>query len=167
MDTEWMGRYKNLVAAMIMHSNVVVKGLADRRDIGDGIMLNTQELQTLEYVLDRKDENYSMNEAARALGIPPSTFSRIVSKLKRHGLISRFQTVDNRKNIILRPTQYAEDVYSRFDNSKILDIFRTFFKDLEPLSDEDIEIAAKALERFAKSLPSAPAENENELVRIE
>ena len=169
MDTVWMGRYRALVSALVFHSNVVHRGLNEKTDIGDGIMLAPQEWQTLEYVIEHRDSHFSMADASRALGIPPSSFSRIVKALCSRDLIERFQVMHNKKTVILRPSPYALHLYSQLDDSNSQAMFKDFFRDLESLSDEDLEVFTHALNNLTKRLPSARLieDQEDELIKID
>lgn len=167
MDAEWMGRYRPLIAALVLHSNIVHKGLAEKIDIGDGIMLLPQEWQTLEYIIEHRDKNFSMSDASRSLGIPPSSFSRFVKTLNGRGLVERYQMVGNRKNVILRPTDHAVELYEQRDNDAIRAMFYDFFRELDGMSDKDLELFTAALERFTRNLPSAADLSEAKLIKID
>lgn len=158
MDKEWMGRYKELVGALVMHVNVVYKGVATKIDVGDGIVLTPQEWQTLDFLVYHDDTNYSMADVSRALGIAPSSFTRIVKSLKDYNLIERFQVSYNKKNVIIKPTEYGLDLYSRVDNTNRKAMFQRFFEDLEVFSDDDLKVMTNALNHLTQSLPSYKAE---------
>ena len=167
MDFDWMGRYRPLVAALVLHANIVSKGISMRSDIGDGIMLTPQEWQTLEFIVEHSDSYFSMIEISRQLGIPQSSFSRIVSLLRDIKLIAKFQVAGTRKNIVLRPTEYGAGLYrSRVENSSG-SRFMKFFSELDPLSDEDIKIFTKALNHLTMSLPSASDSQDVRLIEVE
>ena len=167
METDWMGRYRPLVAALVLHANVVNRGLSMRSDIGDGIMLNPQEWQVLEFVIEHSDSYFSMIEISRELGIPQSSFSRIVKTIQDYKLISKYQVAGNRKNIVLRPTEYGKSLYSkRVGGSSSID-FISFFKELDSLSDDSIKTFTRALNNLTLGLPSARDSQEVELIEIE
>ncbi len=167
METEWMGRYRPLVAALVLHANVVNRGLSMRSDIGDGIMLNPQEWQVLEFVIEHSDSYFSMIEISRELGIPQSSFSRIVKTIQDYKLISKYQVAGNRKNIVLRPTEYGKSLYSKRAGVPSSVGFISFFKELDSLSDDSIKTFTKALNNLTLSLPSARDSQEVELIEIE
>jgi len=163
----WMGRYRALVAALVLHVNVASKGISERSDIGDGIMLNSQEWQALEFVIEHKDSFFSMIEVSRRIGIPQSSFSRIVKTLQANKLIAKYQVAGNRKNIVLRPTDYGIERYrSRVEKSSG-SRFQQFFAELDPLSDKDIETFTAALNHLTMTLPSAKDSQDVQLIEIE
>ena len=55
MDSEWMGRYRNLVAALVQHSNIVMKASSEKAEVSRGIFLNPNEWQILEYLVEHRD----------------------------------------------------------------------------------------------------------------
>ena len=167
MGSEWMGRYRPLVAALVLHSNIVNRAANERMEIGCGIRLTPQEWQTLEFIVEHDDSFFSMIEIARQLGIPQSSFSRTVKVLHDQTLIAKYQVAGNRKNIILRPTEKGLQIYNNRMEDPIRENFRQFFKELEPLSDEDLQLITKALNHLTLSLPSAKDSQEVKLIEIE
>ena len=167
METDWMGRYRPLVAALVLHANVVNRGLSMCSDIGDGIMLNPQEWQVLEFVIEHSDSYFSMIEISRELGIPQSSFSRIVKTIQDYKLISKYQVAGNRKNIVLRPTEYGKSLYSKRVGSSSSIGFNSFFEELDSLSDDCIKTFTRALNHLTLGLPSARDSQEVELIEIE
>ncbi len=167
MGIDWMGRYRPLVAALVLHANVVNRGLSMRSDIGDGIMLNPQEWQVLEFVIEHSDSYFSMIEISRELGIPQSSFSRIVKTIQDYKLISKYQVAGNRKNIVLRPTEYGKNLYNKRVESSSSISFINFFKELDSMSDDCIKTFTRALNNLTLGLPSARDSQEVELIEIE
>ena len=167
MDNSWMGRYRPLVAALVLHSNIVNRATNERMDVGDGIMLSTQEWQTLECIVEHQDEFFSMIEIARRIGIPQSSFSRVVKTLHEQKLIAKYQVAGNRKNIILRPTEEGLRIFGHRMADPIRELFKQFFKELEPLSDKDLALITSALNHLTLSLPSAKDSQEVKLIEVE
>ena len=102
MDTEWMGRYRGLVASLVRHDNVAIRTQTNKKNIGDNIWLNDQQWQILEYLIENRDKIFNMNEVSYRLDIPQSTFSKTIKLLCEKGLVEKYQAVNNRKNIIKR-----------------------------------------------------------------
>ena len=167
MEFDWMGRYRPLVAALVLHANIVGKGLSMRSDIGDGIMLNPQEWQTLEFIVEHSDSYFSMIEISRQLGIAQSSFSRIVKILHDNKLIAKYQVAGNRKNIVLRPTEYGTRLYRNRVEHSSGSRFLQFFSELESLSDENIATFTRALNHLTMSLPSARDSQDVQLIEVD
>ena len=146
MESEWMGRYREIVAAVVLHGNVAMRTQADTMDIGEGIRLKHQQWQILEYIVENRNEIFSMIDISYRLNIPQSTFSRTVSLLYDYGLVEKFQAVNNRKNIILRPTEIGLQIYKNNVENRVKPLFINFFDALKNVSDEDLHAVAKAIE---------------------
>ncbi|MGI6669298.1 MAG: MarR family winged helix-turn-helix transcriptional regulator [Acetivibrionales bacterium] len=167
MSTEWMGRYRELTSSLVMHCNIVSKVSNQKSDIGEGVKLTPLEWQILERVIEWKDEYYSMTDIAKTLGIPQSSFSRFANTLKRYQLIEKYRTTDNKKSVILRPTEKAERLYSnsKKSGSSIIKHFKDFYAQLDSISDEDLNTFVKALKSFSVAL--AEYSNNKSLIKIE
>ena len=168
MVTEWMGRYRALVAALVQHSNLVNKGITRQNVVGGGIRLSIQEWQIFEHILEHHDETFSMVTMSKRLGIPQSSFSRAVKHLCSCGLVDKYQAVNNRKNIILKPTDYGRQIYQENAGKLLEHVFGCFFEVLEPLSDQALATVTEAINTLNLRLdPEPEAPEEVRLVRKE
>ena len=159
MGTEWMGRYRPLVAEIVRHSNITQRLSAARFPVADGINLNAQEWQVFEYILEHTDDDAYMNMISDRLGIAQSTFSKIVKALCGFGLVNKYQTTRNRKNILLRPSEKGVEVYRDYSTNLNWNTFEGFFDALEPFSDEQIRALVGAVQQLNDRLsnPNEPA----------
>ncbi|MBQ6048501.1 MAG: winged helix-turn-helix transcriptional regulator [Oscillospiraceae bacterium] len=152
MDMSWMGRYRTLVMALVQHSNISARGGGIRDRITDDVWLNAHEWQVLEYIIEHAEDDAYMNRISEVLGLPQSSFSRSVSLLSSYGLVERYQTESNRKNVLLRPTEKGilvyKEKYSQLDN----ELFEVLFKSLDRFDDETIKGFSEALLAFNKVL---------------
>ena len=142
---DWMGRYRPLISALVRHVNTVSKS-NQMLHIYEDIYLTPNEWQALEYIVRNQDTDMNMNDIIRSLAIPQSSFSRIQKKLAGMGLVQRFQTEDNRKNILLKPTELALRAHQYHTGEMNRKMFQPFFDLLEAFSDEDIRQYTHALE---------------------
>ena len=166
MESQWMGRYRKIVAALVLHGNVVARTLTDTLDIGEGIMLKHQQWQILEYIVENQSKHFSMIDISYRLNIPQSTFSKTVKLLCEHGLVEKYQAVNNHKNIILQPTQRGLQLYEAHIENTVKPMFQPFFDSLKDISTEEMNKLAKAIEVLDNSmLPERHVEVE--LVKIE
>ena len=166
MTTEWMGRYREILAALVLHGNVVLRAHSIAIDIGDGIFLNHQQWQILEYIVEHRDELFNMIDISYHLNIPQSTFSKTVKLLHGYGLVEKYQAVNNRKNIILRPTEKGLRLYQSISQKEAMGILQGFFDALKNVTDEDLHAMAKAIEALDNELLPERKE-EIELIKLE
>ena len=159
MGTEWMGRYRPLVAELVRHSNITQRFSTRRSQVAEGIVLNAQEWQVFEYILEHEDDDAYMNLISERLGIAQSTFSKIVKSLYSQGLVLKYQTNRNRKNIILRPSDKGREVYQNYSADLVSITFEGFFSSLKEFNDEEISRITGALRQLNDRL-AKPDESE-------
>lgn len=152
MNTEWMGRYRPLLAALVRHSNITQRSSGTRTMLTDEISLNAQEWQVFEYIIEHMEDDAYMNLISDRLGIPQSTFSKIVKALCLHGLVDKYLTSNNRKNIILRPSEKGLSVYQQHSQKVLSAKFEPFFEMLDSFSDEQIARFTDALDLLNSQL---------------
>lgn len=147
MNLEWMGRYRELVRSLIYYSNISNKASTKKTmPPVDGIALSKKEYQVLEYICEFEDKNRIMTDISRDLGMLQSIVTKITQELLSYGLIERYRTVGNRKNIILKPTSKGKQVYIEYYTRDIKPLFDPFFHFLDSLSDEELEHYNRSIE---------------------
>ncbi len=163
---EWMGRYRAVVAALVQHVNAVSKSGVALYTYED-IYLTPNEWQVLEYIVEHREDDENMANMISSLAIPQSSFSRIQKKLCSMGLLERFQTLDNRKNVILKPTELALKAYAFHSEELYRLMFKPFFDELKDFSDEQLERFAHAIETLSKGAYREEGKKRAKLVRME
>lgn len=138
MKLEWMREHREIIRALIRYANlyahIQTEKLADGAE--DQTPLSSQEWQTLECVLEFEGENLNMATLAGKLGIPASNFSNYVKTLVDYGFVERFQRSDNRKEIILLPTEAGRALYLA-RSEKIAAEWAAAFAQLDRISAQD------------------------------
>lgn len=167
MESEWMGRYRPLVAALVRHGNVCMSAAGRRKEIGEGIELSSLEWQVLECIVERRYEATNMIAISNSIGVPQSTFSKTTKKLCDMGLVEKYQAVNNRKNIILRPTDTALELYKSNSARLQNNVFGAFFDKLTEVRDEDINAVAAAVQALNDALDPPKTPEDIRLLRKE
>lgn len=172
MGTEWMGRYRGIVSALVWHGNKYAKIVNVKALSNDGeTIISSAEWQVLEYLSEFPNSNSNMAQIAKKLGISTSSFSKLVSSLVKSGLVEKYMRVGNKKDVIIRISSKGQKFYDNMSISVLLPLFKTFFEKLSSFSDEQL----KMIEDSILSLEYVGDESENintdiadnELVRIE
>ena len=166
MEANWMGRYRELVEALVLHGNVVMRTQGVVTDIGEGILLKPQQWQILEYIVNNKDKIFNMIDISYRLNIPQSTFSKTVKLLHEYGLVEKYQAVNNRKNIFLRPTEKGLRIYKSHTENRVRPFFQGFFEALRDVSDDDLHAISKAMETLDNEMIPERKE-EIEMIKLE
>ena len=159
-------RYTPLMKAIIKHAIIVSSGLNERISLNESIQVTIQEWLVIELLVEHRSEYYSMIELSRMIGIPPSSFSRIISRLQKLGLIEKYRIQDNNKTIVLRPTELALGFYEIRTPSVGGEIWQEFFDALEPFSDSEISTLTSAIQKLNERLPSARYSKEPKLIKV-
>ncbi len=150
METNWMGRYRPLIAAIYFHSNNNARNMHIRVPMLGGIALNSQEWQTLEYLLEHESEDSNMRQISENLGIPQSSLSKAVKTLSVHGLVKRYHLGKNKKNIILRTTPLARELYNNFVPQMMDHGMGDFFEKLKDIDDDTLKTLTDAIVLFSR-----------------
>lgn len=153
MKLEWMGRYRELIRMVIKYTNLFPRSNTQFiKNNRSGVCLSAQQWQTLECIIESEDTSANMVFFSKQLGLPKSTFSKNVKLLVAQGLVERYQQVNNKKNIVLKPSEKGRELYAR--NSAI--ILNSGWKDafavLEGLPDESLLLITKFMEKLAADL---------------
>lgn len=152
LEYNWKSRYKGVVRALVHHSNTVSRTGIVKFDHGDGIMLNHQQYQVFEQIIEHKDDLVTMTEYAEILSVSKSLVSQTAKILLKEGLIRRFRLNDNKKSVILRPTERGEIYYKNYIDNRAKNMFDSFFEALSPFTDEQLDLIEKAILILDKGL---------------
>ena len=155
MSVEPNNRYSPLIIAIIKHSNLVSCVMNDTITIKDDVILPVQNWMVVELVVEQREEYNSMVELSRMIGIPPSSFFRIVSHLQKMGLVNKYRVQGNKKNIVLRPTELAINIYEEKMPGLRFGVWADFCKELDFFSDSDLERLINAFNKLNDKLPAS------------
>jgi DNA-binding MarR family transcriptional regulator len=168
MEQQWMGRYREFVAQLVRHSNVCARILHKTQEVCPDIQLSAQQWQTLEYIIEYEDDMLNMSKYAERLGMPQSSFSKCIKKLVDIGLIDKYKTNQNKKEIIVRASKKGREVYTLHSKNLNHNIFNKMFEILSPLNDQDMKLVADAIKALNDSLYSTvKVESSDTLIKVE
>lgn len=156
MEITWLGRYRSLVAALVRHGNSLYRAMPARIPMLDGIALNLQEWQILEYLLEHEEDNACMNRISEQLGIPQSSLSKAVKNLCSFGLTERYRRGGNRKDVILRATPLGRSLYLDYAPKLLEGGLDALFGALESLDDAALAAITEAVEKLTLQLSQEP-----------
>lgn len=148
MKTEWMGRYRQLMRALVNHTNSACRYGNIRMEIKDGICLNHYDWQVLEYLYEHEDNDENMLHMSHVLGLAQSSFSNITKTLCHHHLVKRYHTRTNKKSVILKITDEGKSLYEHHVTAHLKAFFSPMFAVLDELSDEQLDVFIRALDTF-------------------
>ena len=168
MVTSWMGRYREIVAALVRHGNMAARSQFTRNEIYPGLSLTQQEWQVLEYIIEHETDDETMTQISECLCIPQSSFSKISKLLYEEKLIARYRVFGNRKNIVLKATPYGKEVYESYSQTIMTNVFQAFFENLRDITDADLAKLAHAIEELDQTVTNATEKDvKRELIEID
>lgn len=167
MKQNWKGRYGDLVASIVRFNNIAARNSTLQTKYEEyGFSLSAQEWQVLEYLLEHPDSHAPMAFISQQLGIATSTLTKYSAKLVKLGLVEKYKTADNRKNIILRASRIGEQFYYQMVDRFMKSNFEDFFKSLASLSDEQLTNLTEGIGSLAGQLATDEGDSRN-LIRID
>lgn len=119
----------------------------------DGASLDQGQLDALE-ILDGQPDGWRMSEFADALRVDPSTATRAVDRLERHGLAERSVDDQDRRIVIARTTEEGRTALYRIQQLRAIGMER-ILSSFEPAERDEM---ARLLERFVAAMDELVAE---------
>lgn len=141
MNTAWI-KHRAIIAAYYRSANAY-SALSKKKNMS-GMGLTHVDMQILELIVEHSDENHNMKWFATSLGVNTSVFTNKVNELEKKGLIEKFHTSTNKKNIILKVTETGEKEYAQYV-SNVAPTFKPIFDNLDKISESDLKIIEKVL----------------------
>lgn len=168
MKLEWMGKYRKLVESMIGMGNAYSQ-VSKIEIFGDDVKLNSVQLQVMEYTLENEELNQNMSQIAQRLSISQSNFSKITNQLVKKGMLEKFHTRNNSKNVIIKVTEKGRDFYKNYSQNASTDVWRRIFKKLKDVDDKDVAVFVECLNEFTNQINHCPSVEDTkgeELIKI-
>ena len=147
MKLEWMGRYRELVRALVYYANSSSRSANSVKGGTGTFSLNQNDYQILEYICEFEDESRIMADISRDTGILQSIVTKSTKHLVEMGLIERFRIPGNHKSIILKPTELGKQAYLELAGD-VEKVFQDFFKSLEPADDHELAMFEQAVRKL-------------------
>lgn len=172
MKLEWMGNYRDVVEAMIGMGNAYYQAYNEKNFISE-IQMSPAQLQVMEYILENEEQNENMSVIAKRLSISQSAFSKIANQLVKNGFLEKYHAENNRKNIIMKVSDYGKQCYEKYSRGPRTDVWRRIFKKLDTLEAEEVQIFIDCLNEFTHTMQGDTEKSESgekeeiRLVRIE
>jgi DNA-binding MarR family transcriptional regulator len=147
-----MGRYRELIRMLMKYNNLFSRYCSGTFVKESGLLLSAQQWQTLESIIEYEETNFNMAFYAKQLGLPKSTFSKHVKALVDMGLVDKYQQLNNKKNIVLKPSRKGRNLYRKNYAVIYEEGWKDVFKVLDSVSDENIEQFVAFVGKLAEEL---------------
>ena len=165
MKLEWMGNYRSVVEAMIAMGNAYSRIYKEELLADPG--LSPAQIQVLEYILENEDEHDNMSDIAKRLYISQSSFSKITSQLVKKGLLEKYHSSSNKKNVIIKVSAYGKKCYEDYSRSEFTAVWGRIFEKLDGLDDKTIQVFIDCLNEFTNQLVNSRSGGKQEAEEIQ
>lgn len=145
MKLEWLGEYREIVEMMIKFGNAYASMYNNENDYAVDVKFSSPQLQVMEYILENEELHQNMAEIAARLSMPTSSFSKNVSKMVQKGLLEKYHTSRNRKDVIIQVTDKGKKAYQEY----VACVYEVSFRDMFAIMDD---IPPEYIHKFAEVL---------------
>lgn len=167
MQEKWNDEQQELMEKLVKFANLYVQMQNRTYEVADGILLTIAEVQTLEYLIGNDGRHEKMAEIAVRMGVSPSTFSQNVKKMVKMGLLEKYHTATNKKNIIVRASNLGKEVFKRYCEWINKQQFDDFFAVLNEIPPEYIRTMCHAIDILNRPITEVRRETPDVLIPIE
>ncbi len=168
MSLEWMGKYRVFVEKLVKFGNSYADSYKKEYAYNTAFLFSAAQIQVLEYLLENEDKNQNMLEIAKRLGISKSAFSKHVKKMVEKGLLEKYHTSDNKKNIIIKVSTSGKEVYRQYVQFAYEKSFKKIFSLLAEIPEQYVEKMEAILDISARATTEKTKQKkEVNLIRIE
>ena len=138
MTLDWLGKYREFVGEIYRSANAY-SSVCKTETLGDNIRFTAYEVQIMEYIMEYEDEYHNMTWHARKMGLSTSTYSKYVNKLVKKGLLEKYRTSGNKKNIVLRVSDVGKEEYRKYSEHAEKTWFYELFQKLDEVPKEHLD----------------------------
>ncbi|HAX53598.1 MarR family winged helix-turn-helix transcriptional regulator [Muricomes intestini] len=142
---EWMSMYAEVMSPLMQFANKYARFSKIAAYYGTDIKLTTSDYQVIEKIYINEGRRMNMSTLAEELGITQSAFSKVVQRLKKNGIVEKYHTPGNRKDIILCVTAYGKKTYENYSAYVEKHVFEQIYQLIGTIPKEYIETYNKIL----------------------
>ncbi len=168
MKLEWMGAYRDIVGDFYRSANGYSQ-ICKTELFGSKVRFSPYEVQIMEHIMEYSDQRRNMKWFAEQLGLSQATYSKYVRKLVEKGLLEKYHTEGNRKDIILMVSPLGLKEYREYAAFVEQRWFHELFELLDSVGPKELEAVKKTFAIFGRWHGEKAAESEEtaELIRVE
>ncbi len=142
MKLEWMGDYRDIVGNFYRSANGYSQ-ICKTELFGDKVKFSPYEVQIMEHILEHAEDHKNMKWYAEQLGLGQATYSKNVQKLVAKGLVEKYHTEGNKKDVILMLSPLGMAEYEKYVESIKTRWFQELFDVLNAASPKELELIKK------------------------
>ncbi len=169
MKLEWMGPYREIIGNFYRSANGYSQ-ICKIEMFGEVVNFSPYEVQIMEHILEYADQRKNMKWYANHLGLSQATYSKTIRKLVEKGLVERYHTNGNKKDIILKLSPLGLKEYQSYSLIAGERLFNEFFSLLDGVGEQEMETIEKLFAILGRwhGEKAAPIDDDNsELILID
>ncbi|MBR5343615.1 MAG: winged helix-turn-helix transcriptional regulator [Oscillospiraceae bacterium] len=169
MKLEWMEPYRDIIGDFYRSANGYSQ-ICKNEMFGDPVRFSPYEVQIMEHILEYADQHKNMKWYASRLGLSQATYSKYVQKLVDKGLVEKYHTSGNKKDVILMVSPLGLQEYGAYTAMAEEQLFHELFGLLGSVSPEELETVKKVFAVFGHmhgEKRASGAEDAEVLIRVE
>ena len=137
MELNWLGNHRGIIGDFYRSANGYSQ-ICKTELFGDKIRFSPYEVQIMEHIMEHADDNRNMKWYAQQLGLSQATYSKYVTRLVKKGLVDKYHTEDNQKNVILRISSAGMEEYRKYARRIHMEHFSALLEYLDTLSPDQL-----------------------------
>ena len=168
MKLEWMEPYRDIIGNFYRSANGYSQ-ICKNEIFGEPVQFSPYEVQIIEHILEHADEHRNMKWYASRLGLSQATYSKYVQKLVDKGLVEKYHTSGNKKDIILMVSPLGLKEYQGYSIIAESLLFRDLFSYLGSLGEKELEVVNRVFSLFGRMHGEKQAQSDeaaNQLIRV-
>ena len=126
MKLEWMEPYRDIIGNFYRSANGYSQ-ICKNEMFGEPVSFSPYEVQIIEHILEHAEQHRNMKWYASRLGLSQATYSKYVRKLVDKGLLEKYHTDGNRKDVILMVSPLGLEEYRAYSDMARSLLFRELF----------------------------------------
>lgn len=177
MKLEWLGNYRGFFENLFRYTNTYGQIYNVHGFHQTSVPCSLAQIQVLEHILENEEKHQNMSEIAQRLGISASAFSKNVKKMMDKGLLEKYHSSINKKDVIVKASETGRQVYREYADNLYQFRFKRTFEMLDHIPLEYVEQFAEILGYNADSIQQQMSQSRQpkedleappvELIRIE
>ena len=168
MKLEWMEPYRDIVGNFYRSANGYSQ-ICKSEIFGGPVPFSPYEVQIIEHILEHAEERRNMKWYASRLGLSQATYSKYVRKLVDKGLLEKYHTDGNKKDVILMVSPLGLEEYRAYTDMARSLLFGELFGYLGSIGEEKLKTVKEVFDIFGKmhaEKRAESAEGEERLIRV-
>ncbi len=140
---KWLEDKEEFVKLFIKLLNNYVSLYSKAVDYGSGEKISLSEIQVLERVMEL--DELRMSDLATELGYTKAAITKSVTKLEKKKLVEKYKKKSNKKEKIIKVTEYGIKVYNEYQQFVYKHLFKDLFQVIDESDDAFIENYEKCM----------------------